>query len=71
MLENYPLRSEILDTDYFTNYREDALIPEGVASWSVIKNNLLGGLMIKNNYYRVIQKVDIRVKLFPCICSEY
>lgn len=59
MFENLPLRSEILDTDYLVGYREDALIPEGSTSWSVIKNNLLSGLMIKNNYYKIIQKVDV------------
>jgi len=41
MLENLSLRSEILDTDYLIGYREDALIPEGYTSWSVIKNNFL------------------------------
>jgi hypothetical protein len=63
MFENLPLRSEILDSDYLAGYREEALTPEGIVPWPVIKNNLLSGLMIKNNYYKVIQKIDVSTSI--------
>ena len=63
MFENLPLRSEILESDYFVGYREDALTQDGIVPWPVIKNNLLSGLMIKNNYYKVVQKIDVSTSI--------
>jgi hypothetical protein len=59
MFENLPSRSEILDTDYLAGYREEALTQDGIIPWPVIKNNLLSGLMIKNNYYKILQKINV------------
>lgn len=59
MFENLPLRSEIQPTDYLAGYRENALSPDGLVSWSVMKNDLQKGLMVKNSYYKTIEKVNV------------
>jgi hypothetical protein len=59
MFENLPQRSEMLDTDYLVSYREGALLADSVTPWPVLKDTLLSGLMIKNKYYKISQRVDI------------
>lgn len=59
MFENLPQRTEILDTDYLMSYREEDPLSDGMTQWPVIKNNLLRGVMIKNKYYKISEKINV------------
>lgn len=59
MFENLPQRTEVLDTDYLMTYRDNDPLSDGMTSWPVIKDNLLKGVMIKNKYFSVSEKINV------------
>jgi hypothetical protein len=55
-----PTRTSVLDTDKFIIYRSgEKTFPESGLNWSTIKNNVLNGLIVRNNFYQKSSSLNI------------